>query len=318
MLADQYLRDPVQINVGAVDLAGNPNVTQIIDVIDNPMDRLAKLKVIFDHLGKKSLCLIFTSTKVGAEMLTQQLSQSGVRCAALHGDKSQAERDYAMSQFRRGEINVLVATDVAARGLDIKNIEYVINYDFPSSLGNYVHRIGRTGRAGAKGISYTFISHADARYANNLIQILRSSQQSVPEPLLALAKFSNNRFGGGGNRFGGSGSNRFGGGSGSGSPRFRGGSGSGSGGGSGGGSGSPRFRGGSGNGGGSGGGSGSPMFGGGSGSSNPVFGGSSGSSSPVFGGSSGSTGFGSHGGSSGSGGGGPTLDQRLKSLSSTL
>ena len=97
------------------------------------------------------------------------------------------ERDKILSDFK-AHINVLVATDVASRGLDIKNIKAVVNYDFPSSIEDYVHRIGRTGRAGNFGESFTFFSHRDSNHAQDLIDLLRKAQQKVPSDLLPMAQ----------------------------------------------------------------------------------------------------------------------------------
>ena len=93
--------------------------------------------------------------------MVQNLRQRGVQGAALHGDKSQQERDYTMQQFKSGALRVLVATDVAGRGLDVKDVGVVINYDAPSSAEDYVHRIGRTGRAGARGVAFTLLTPSD-------------------------------------------------------------------------------------------------------------------------------------------------------------
>eukprot|EP01015_Nassula_variabilis_P020065 TRINITY_DN3448_c0_g3_i1.p1 TRINITY_DN3448_c0_g3~~TRINITY_DN3448_c0_g3_i1.p1 ORF type:complete len:222 (+),score=12.84 TRINITY_DN3448_c0_g3_i1:217-882(+) len=106
-----------------------------------------------------------------------------MRCRVLHGDKTQIARDKVMFSFKTGKCNVLVATDIAARGLDVRDIKYVINYDFPNQISDYIHRIGRTGRAGAVGISYTFLTQESAKYAQELIELLEESDIVVPEVL---------------------------------------------------------------------------------------------------------------------------------------
>ena len=106
---------------------------------------------------------------------------------AIHGDKSQTERDMVLNQFRTGRSPIMVATDVAARGLDVKNIKTVINFDFPSCCEDYVHRIGRTGRAGAKGTAYSFFTSENARQGKDLIKILEQSNQNVPEALRTMS-----------------------------------------------------------------------------------------------------------------------------------
>ncbi|KAG8053201.1 hypothetical protein GUJ93_ZPchr0001g30904 [Zizania palustris] len=103
--------------------------------------------------------------------------------SAIHGDKSQSERDSVLSEFRSGRCPILVATDVAARGLDIKDIRVVVNYDFPTGVEDYVHRIGRTGRAGATGLAYTFFCEQDSKYASDLVKILEGANQSVSQQL---------------------------------------------------------------------------------------------------------------------------------------
>ena len=106
---------------------------------------------------------------------------------AIHGDKGQQERDHVLAQFRSGRTPIMVATDVAARGLDVKNIKTVINYDFPSCCEDYVHRIGRTGRAGAKGTAYSFFTQDNASKGKELIKLLEKNDQVVPEALRSMA-----------------------------------------------------------------------------------------------------------------------------------
>jgi len=139
---------------------------------------------------------------------------------AIHGDKSQQERDSVLHQFRSGRNPIMVATDVAARGLDVKHVKTVINYDFPSCCEDYVHRIGRTGRAGAKGTAYSFFTSDNARQGRDLIKILEQNGQTVPEALRSMAysargpsrnnsRWNSNRGSsrGGGSRGGGRGGN---------------------------------------------------------------------------------------------------------------
>ena len=122
----------------------------------------------------------------------------------IHGDKSQAQRSNIIKAFKGGRCNLMIATDVAARGLDIANVEYVINYDFPNDIENYVHRIGRTGRSNKTGTAITFFDDDDASSAPKLIKILKEAQQEVPDELLNLSKYANRggksqsrRYGGG-------------------------------------------------------------------------------------------------------------------------
>lgn len=139
-------------------------------------------------MGSKTL--IFSLTKKGCDQLTRQLRSDGIHALAIHGDKKQAERDYVLEEFKNSKAPVMVATDVAARGLDVKDIKYVINYDFPSCCEDYVHRIGRTGRAGAQGTAYTFFTSANCRQAKELIEILQKTAQKIPDPLRAMVELS--------------------------------------------------------------------------------------------------------------------------------
>eukprot|EP00983_Pelagomonas_calceolata_P078371 1154237-Pelagomonas_calceolata.AAC.15 len=114
--------------------------------------------------------MIFCTTKRMCDQLSHSIARE-FRSAAIHGDKRQQERDYVLNAFKQGQISILVATDVAARGLDIPNVNAVINYDFPTGVEDYIHRIGRTGRAGKSGESYTFFTQEDAKHARELAQV---------------------------------------------------------------------------------------------------------------------------------------------------
>jgi len=144
-----------------------------------------------------SKILIFTGTKRTADIITRQLREDGWPARAIHGDKSQSERDWVLEEFKSSKSPIMVATDVASRGLDVKDISTVINYDFPMQIEDYVHRIGRTGRAGATGQSYTFFTSADAKKARDLINVLKMAGQHVPE---SLSKMANHMSGGGPSR----------------------------------------------------------------------------------------------------------------------
>ena len=130
----------------------------------------------------------------------------GLRSAgAIHGDKDQAEREYSLDLFRKGKAPLLVATDVAARGLDIPGVTVVLVYDFPLQVEDYVHRIGRTGRAGKEGKAHCFFTEEDASAARELVQILEGAEQEVPERLREMADRSRKSFKGKGARGGGRG-----------------------------------------------------------------------------------------------------------------
>jgi len=130
--------------------------------------------------------------------LTRELRSDGWPALCIHGDKKQEERDWVFREFKSGKSPIMIATDVAARGLDVKDIRYVINYDFPNQMEDYIHRIGRTGRAGATGSSYTFFTQDKFRMARDLIDVLREANQPVPEELDRISSSG----GGGGGSFG--------------------------------------------------------------------------------------------------------------------
>ncbi|CAJ0745770.1 4608_t:CDS:2 [Entrophospora sp. SA101] len=168
-LADDYLNDFIQVNIGSMDLSASHNITQTVEVCSE-YEKCAKLvkhlEFIIDQKDNKTL--IFTGTKRTADEITKYLRQDGWPALAIHGDKAQTERDWVLSEFRTGRSPIMVATDVASRGIDVKDIKLVINYDFPTNVEDYVHRIGRTGRGGAKGLAITFFTMDNARQAKDL------------------------------------------------------------------------------------------------------------------------------------------------------
>ncbi|XP_011047343.1 PREDICTED: DEAD-box ATP-dependent RNA helicase 46 [Populus euphratica] len=195
-IAADLLVNPVQVNIGNVDeLVANKSITQYVELLA-PLEKHRRLEQILRSQESGSKIIIFCSTKKMCDQLARNLTRQ-FGAAAIHGDKSQSERDYVLSQFRTGRSPILVATDVAARGLDIKDIRVVINYDFPTGVEDYVHRIGRTGRAGATGVAYTFFGDQDAKHASDLIKVLEGANQQVPPEIRDMAS----RGGGGMGRF---------------------------------------------------------------------------------------------------------------------
>ncbi|XP_062213130.1 DEAD-box ATP-dependent RNA helicase 40-like isoform X2 [Phragmites australis] len=185
-IADDLLVHPVQVTIGSVDeLVANSAITQHIEVI-TPSEKLRRLEQILRSQDSGSKILIFCTTKRMCDQLARTLTRQ-FGASAIHGDKSQSEREKVLNHFRSGRSPILVATDVAARGLDIKDIRVVINYDFPTGVEDYVHRIGRTGRAGATGVAYTFFCDQDSKYASDLIKILEGANQKVPRDLEDMA-----------------------------------------------------------------------------------------------------------------------------------
>jgi len=154
-LARKYLRRPVVVQVGR----RNTNTSTVTHAVyPVPRDRKSSLLVELLRQPEMDSVLVFTRTKPGADRVVRHLERDGISAVAMHGDKSQAQRVEALEQFRSGAMRVLVATDIAQRGLDVSGITHVINYDVPEQAEDYVHRIGRTGRAAASGDAYTFMA----------------------------------------------------------------------------------------------------------------------------------------------------------------
>lgn len=268
-IASEFLNNPCIIYVGNSDqLKANKDIAQVVHVVDDMRRKDEILQDIIRNEGQGARVIVFTSTKRMADQLERSLGYSaGVRCAAIHGDKDQRARTRTIDDFKSGRVTVMIATDVAARGLDIKDVKAVVNYDFPGNVEDYVHRIGRTGRAGAKGKAFTFIGQKDGRKAGELIKIMEEAGSEPSEELKRLAGGQRQDRGSSMN-YGGGGGGRGGGGYGGGYSGGRGGGGGGYGGGGG-------SRGSSGYGGG-----GSSSYGGGGGGSSGGYGGGGGYGAP--------------------------------------
>ncbi|XP_017016746.1 ATP-dependent RNA helicase p62 isoform X3 [Drosophila kikkawai] len=215
-LAEDFLGNYIQINIGSLELSANHNIRQVVEVCDE-FSKEEKLKSllsdIYDTSENPGKIIIFVETKRRVDNLVRFIRSFGVRCGAIHGDKSQSERDFVLREFRSGKSNILVATDVAARGLDVDGIKYVINFDYPQNSEDYIHRIGRTGRSNTKGTSFAFFTKNNAKQAKALVDVLREANQEINPALENLAR--NSRYDGGGGRSrygGGGGGGRFGGG----------------------------------------------------------------------------------------------------------
>ena len=151
-LARDFLTNPIQMNVGSLDLKVTDHVKQVIKCVTEGQKLEETLKILRSK-NPESRCIIFTQSKRGADELTRSLRQRGFNALAIHGDKEQRERDFVLHEFKSGRMTIMVATDVASRGLDVKDIRVVINYDFPSCVEDYIHRVGRAGRKTADGYS---------------------------------------------------------------------------------------------------------------------------------------------------------------------
>jgi ATP-dependent RNA helicase RhlE len=176
-LAASYLQNPVTIEVARPNQTAS-TVTQLFFNISED-DKRRALKHI---LKEKTItqAFVFVNSKLGCARLARSLEKEGLRTAALHGDKSQDERLKALDAFKKGEVDLLVCTDVAARGLDIKDVPAVFNFDVPFNAEDYIHRIGRTGRAGAEGLAVSFASSSDARLVADIEKLTKQKIEFTP------------------------------------------------------------------------------------------------------------------------------------------
>lgn len=189
-LARKMLRhEPLEITVGGRSVVA-PEIHQVIEVRQEPTKFFRLLEVLGQlyHNDEDARTLIFVERQDAADDLMHQLIKRGYPVMSLHGGKDQADRDTTIADFKAGIVPILTATSVAARGLDVKQLKLVVNYDVPNHLEDYVHRAGRTGRAGNQGTCITFITPEQDRYAKDLVSALRASKVEVPPALEALAK----------------------------------------------------------------------------------------------------------------------------------
>uniref|UniRef100_UPI0037E88BC9 probable ATP-dependent RNA helicase DDX5 n=1 Tax=Semicossyphus pulcher TaxID=241346 RepID=UPI0037E88BC9 len=221
-LAEDFLKDYVQINIGALQLSANHNILQIVDVC-NDMEKEDKLIRLLEEImsEKENKTIIFVETKRRCDELTRRMRRDGWPAMGIHGDKSQQERDWVLNEFRYGKAPILIATDVASRGLDVEDVKFVINYDYPNSSEDYIHRIGRTARSQKTGTAYTFFTPNNMKQASDLISVLREANQAINPKLIQMAEDRGGRGRGGRggykddrrDRYSGGGRSNFGGGS---------------------------------------------------------------------------------------------------------
>ncbi|HZP67381.1 MAG TPA: DEAD/DEAH box helicase [Rudaea sp.] len=169
-LAAQFMREPAEIQVAARNSVA-ATVTHRVHPVE--ADRKRELLLHLLAADSRRQTLVFSRTKHGADKLSKFLEKSGLSSAAIHGNKSQGARTRALKEFKNGKITVLVATDIAARGLDIDQLPIVVNYDLPMVAEDYVHRIGRTGRAGAEGLAVSLVAHEEARLLRDIRRLLK-------------------------------------------------------------------------------------------------------------------------------------------------
>jgi ATP-dependent RNA helicase RhlE len=178
-LAQDFLRRPTEVAVAPV--------ARPIEKIDQSVmhvDTMDKRRVLVDLLKGASVerTIIFTRTKRGADKVTTHLEKNGISASAIHGNKSQRDRERTLAGFRNGRINVLVATDIAARGIDVDDISHVVNYDLPHVPESYVHRIGRTARAGKSGVAIAFCDRTEQPLLRDIERLVGYALKTIPGP----------------------------------------------------------------------------------------------------------------------------------------
>ncbi len=176
-LAQSYLQDPVTVEVAQRNATASTVEQHFFSVTDDDKRRAVRQTLRQRELSQ---ALVFVNSKLGAARLARAFERDGLKTTALHGDKSQDERLKALDAFKRGEVQLLVATDVAARGLDIVDLPAVFNFDVPFNAEDYVHRIGRTGRAGASGLSVTLVTRDDARLVAEIERLIKKKLEIEP------------------------------------------------------------------------------------------------------------------------------------------
>ncbi|KAM0873291.1 hypothetical protein ACQ4PT_038165 [Festuca glaucescens] len=185
ILARKVLTKPVEVLMGGRSVV-NKDITQLVEVRPES-ERFFRLLELLGEWFTKGKILVFVHSQEKCDSLLKELFQHGYPCLSLHGGKDQNDRESTLADFKSNVCNLLIATSVAARGLDVKDLEIVVNYDVTNHYEDYVHRVGRTGRAGRKGYAVTFISEEEERYAPDLVKALELSEQAIPEDLKALA-----------------------------------------------------------------------------------------------------------------------------------
>lgn len=181
-LAMDYMKNFIQVTVGDDDLKANSKILQKVDFVEWQDKKNKLLYYLQDHRSDR--VIVFCNMKRTCDTIEDFLHDKGFHATALHGDKTQAIRDSVIQNFKTGRRSILIATDVAARGLDVKDVKLVINYDFPKNIEDYVHRIGRTARGDTlEGLAYTMFANDDMGNGKKLIEVLKQSNQEVPKEL---------------------------------------------------------------------------------------------------------------------------------------
>ncbi|KAM6082346.1 putative ATP-dependent RNA helicase DDX43 [Chlamydotis macqueenii] len=186
-LAKSYLKNPMIVYVGTLDLAAVNTVKQRVIVIAEEEKRVF-MQCFIESMKPRDKVIIFVGKKLTADDLASDFGLQGIPVQSLHGNREQCDREQALDDFKKGKVRILVATDLASRGLDVHDITHVFNFDFPRNIEEYVHRVGRTGRAGRTGEAVTLVTKNDWKVASELIEILERANQVVPNELIAMAE----------------------------------------------------------------------------------------------------------------------------------
>ncbi|KAK2580130.1 hypothetical protein KPH14_012407 [Odynerus spinipes] len=186
-LARSYMQDPIQVFVGSLDLVAVHSVMQQVYIVEEE-DKMNTLYNFFREMESEDKVIVFFAKKSKVDDFASELALSQVICQSIHGGRDQDDREQALEDLKSGLVRILLATDVASRGLDIEDVTHVFNYDFPRDIEEYVHRVGRTGRAGKTGKSITLMTRKDWSHAKELISILEEASQEVPEELYRMAE----------------------------------------------------------------------------------------------------------------------------------
>uniref|UniRef100_A0A3B4ZSE7 RNA helicase n=1 Tax=Stegastes partitus TaxID=144197 RepID=A0A3B4ZSE7_9TELE len=186
-LAKSYLKNPMMVYVGTLDLAAVNTVQQTVLIVHEEEKKAYVFDFIRNMLPQDKV-LIFVGKKLMADDLSSDMCLQGLAVQSLHGDREQCDREEALKDFKESRVRILVATDLASRGLDVHDITHVFNFDFPRNIEEYVHRVGRTGRAGRSGAAVTLVTRDNWRMAPELIPILERAGQEVPEELILMAE----------------------------------------------------------------------------------------------------------------------------------
>jgi ATP-dependent RNA helicase RhlE len=183
-LADRFLTDPAQVAVtpAATTVEKIDQYVTFVQQAEKPALLTIMLRVGFGEKGNMDRVLIFSRTKHGADRIVKQLNASGIASNAIHGNKSQPQRERALAEFKSGKVKILIATDIAARGIDVSGVSHVINFDLPNVPEQYVHRIGRTARAGAAGVAVAFCAEDERAYLKGIEKLTRQQVEIVPLP----------------------------------------------------------------------------------------------------------------------------------------